>query len=479
MLVEQQKKERIIKYLQENVSQAEFFARLYLYDEYGNKRPERDLFSKLNEYFHDFMTTHSELRWIMLTGLRGSGKTTLLAQLYEAHRKSDAYVLYLSIDQITQILDVNLYEVISVYEDLIGKSIEQLDKPLLLFIDEIQYEKKWGIYLKSIYDRSRKVFVIATGSSALNLNTNADVARRAVFEKLYPLSFLEYAKIRHGKSEKKEITSDIKEILFESSSAEDVYAGLSGIQNDVMSYWIDIEKTEIDRYIRYGSLPFMINLKNEAIVYDQIRKNMDRIINTDVALLGRFSQDVISRIPAILYAIADSDAISFTKLAEKAEISRPKIIDVLDTMERTETLLRIYPYGSHYSQINKPSKYLFSSPAFRSMYFNFIGSAKLREQYMGKLLEDTIGMYLVRYLTQKINTSINYDCAEGGADFIVSFGNEKIVIEAGIGSKGFRQALKSAKKVSPKYSMVVANERLALSEDKSAVRVPLEYFLLM
>jgi len=40
----------------------------------------------------------------------------------------------------------------------------------------------------------RKVFIVSTGSSALMLNVNADVARRAVSEKLYPMSFTEFMK---------------------------------------------------------------------------------------------------------------------------------------------------------------------------------------------------------------------------------------------------------------------------------------------
>lgn len=479
MTMEQEKKERIIKFLQDQISQAEFRVQAFIFNEVGrNELPRRDVFAKLNEYINDFIKTHSENRWIMLTGLRGAGKTTLLAQLYYENRQHNAFRLYLSVDQIVQILEVNLYEVLTVYEDLIGKAYERLDKPLLLFLDEVQYEEKWGIFLKSLYDRSKKVFIIATGSAALNLNTNTDILRRATFEQLPPLSFREYSRIKNNKNEIEELSTVLRETIFESSTADKLYKNLLKVENKVRNYWIDIERMEIDRYIKYGSLPFMIAMKNEALIYDQIKKSVDRIINMDVARSGRFSSEIVAKIPAILYAIADSDVISFTKLAEKLDISRPKIIEILDTIEKTEMLIRIYPHGSHFSQANKPSKYLFSSPAFRAMYFNFIGSIKPREEFMGKLLEDLVGMYLMKYLSGRINTSINYDYAEGGADFIVSFGREKIIMEVGRGNKGFGQIKKTAKKIKAKYGLVIANDSLFFSKESNAVRIPLEMFLL-
>lgn len=72
---------------------------------------------------------------------------------------------------------------------------------MVLFLDEVQYDKTWGLALKSLYDRTDKVFIFSTGSAALMLNTNADIARRTVFEKMQPLSFTEYLKIAHGKEE--------------------------------------------------------------------------------------------------------------------------------------------------------------------------------------------------------------------------------------------------------------------------------------
>ena len=127
------------------------------------------------------------------------------------------------------------------------------------------------------------------------------------------------------------------------------------------------------------------------------------------------------------------DALNFTTLAEKFGISRPKVTEIFSALEQAEVLHRIYPIGSHFKQVTqKPSKYLFSSPAFRSMYYKTIGNTITEQNARGKLLEDLVGMYLYRLFNKKPGFSLNYDAEKGGADFVVGVGNKRIAIEVGI-----------------------------------------------
>lgn len=475
-------KEKIINYLREQIAQVDNRANAYIFDENNKLRPQRNIFLKLSKYIKDFSETKYSARWIILTGLRGAGKTTVLSQLYSSYKNLDGYKLYLSLDQITQILGSSLNEVLETYEQLLGFSFEQIDKPLYLFLDEIQYDDRWGAVLKSLYDRSNKIFVLATGSAALLLNTNSDIARRAIFEKLFPLSFTEYLKIKNNKYEIKGLGKNIRSALFDSVSATSAYSTLLSLEPEIKKYWLGVEKQEIEKYVKYGSLPFMVALKNEALIYDQTNKTLDRIINGDVVKCGRFNSEIISKIPSLLYAVADMDELSFNKLANIFEISRPKIMEVFEVLENTETILRIYPHGSHLNQIKKikkASKYLFTSSAFRAMYYNMVGNIITNENYRGKLLEDVTGMYLNRILYKKINKSITYDNAQGGADFIVGWERERIIIEVGSGDKGVRQIKSTMSKVDAKYGFTISNNDLNLIEKENIVQVPFEYFLLI
>jgi len=482
MKIEQ--KQKIFDFLQDQIVNADFRMKAYVFDEDGKRRLVRNAFANQRTHVKNFLENKSSVRWITMYGLRGAGKTTLLAQLYEETKVENKKKLFLSVDQAVGIFGVSLKEILDVYEELLGVSFEQLTEPVFLFLDEVQYDEKWALLLKTIYDRTNKVFIFATGSSALSLQASTDVARRAIFEKLYPMSFTEYIKVKDQKSEIDGLAKSLEDAIFNAKDAKDAYVQLKKLETTVQQYWIDTDSQEVDRYMRYGTLPFMVALKNEALVYDQIKKTLERVVSIDIPHITQFASETISKIPMILYTLAETDQLSLSSLSDKGDldISRPVLTSVLETLEKTETIWRIYPHGSHVTQTTRqPSKYLFTSPAFRSMYFNFIGNTRTRENYKGKLLEDTVGLYLNRLFNGKPDTSVTYDSAAGGADFIVRQGKEMVVLEVGYGEKSFKQVTTTMAKdsVHARYGMVVSERPLECDETKNTISIPLTYFLLM
>jgi len=475
-------KEKIKEYINEQIVQSDFRMRAYVFDAQNKKRPNRNIFLRIQSHLDQFLAGNKAYRWVSLTGLRGAGKTTIMYQLYYANKNIDGYFLILSVDEITQTLGSSINEVINIFEEITGRSITNLDKPLFLFLDEVQYDEKWGVTLKTIYDRGHNVFIFSTGSAAVLLNSNSDIARRAIYEKIYPLSFSEFIKIKRGKYETKGLAQELREIIFGSQNARDVYDKLKKQEQKINEYYFGVSRLDFENYLYYGSLPFMIALENEALVYDQINKSLERVVNKDIPQLRGLSSDIIKQIPAILYAVADMEMLNFTTLAEKFGISRPKIAEIFSVLEQTEILHRIYPQGSHFKQVTqKPSKYLFSSPAFRAMYYKTIGNTITDQNARGKLLEDLAGMYLYRLCDKKPNFSLTYDSAKGGADFIVSAGEKKIVIEVGVNKKEYRQVAQTAEKVKASYGIIISEQAkdLEYNQEINALKIPLNYFLLM
>jgi predicted AAA+ superfamily ATPase len=482
MKIEQ--KQKIFDFLQDQIVNADFRMKAYVFDENGKRRLVRNSFANLVMHVKNFLENKSGVRWITMYGLRGAGKTTLLAQLYEQTHVENKRKLFLSVDQAVGIFGVSLKEILDVYEELLGASFERLEEPVFLFLDEVQYDEKWALLLKTIYDRSNKVFIFATGSSALSLQASADVARRSVFEKLYPMSFTEYIKVKDQKTETIGLSKSLEDAIFNAKDAKDSFLQLKNLETAVKQYWIDTDPKDVDKYMSYGTLPFMVALKNEALVYDQIKKTLERVISVDIPRITQFSAETVSKIPMVLYALAETEQLSLNSLSDKGDldISRPVLTSVLETLERTETIWRIYPHGSHMSQATRqPSKYLFTSPAFRSMYFNFIGNTRTRDNYKGKLLEDTVGLYLNRLFNGKPDTSVTYDSVSGGADFIVRQGKETLVLEVGYGEKSFKQVLMTMAKenVHARYGIVVSERPLEVNEEKNTISIPLNYFLLI
>ncbi len=486
--MDEERKSRIIAYLRNQLTLSEERLKALTFDERGQKLPQRDIYQTIKNYMSDFLAGKSEPRWLAVAGLRGVGKTTLLAQLFTNLEWDSRYKLYLSLDQTTD-LGFSLPEILGVYEELLGATFETLKVPVFLFLDEVQYQEKWATTLKVIYDRTEKakneVFIFATGSSALSLQTNADAARRMVFEKIYPLGFAEYTHAKIQKELPTSVSESIKKALFFSETAREAYEGLQKETTAVTRFWVGIDRFEIDRYIKFGTLPFSLSSENESTIYQQIRQTMDAVIEKDVSKLNAFDKQTLSKLSQLLYAVAGADIVSNLKLADTLHLDQKTINQALEALEKAEVILRILPYGAHYSQVKKPSKYLFTSSAYRAMYYNLVGSVEQYENYKGKLLEDVMGMYLTRLFGSKLGlTSLTYDSAEFGADFILETRPQggKIVIEAGMGNKkkkGFDQVANTLSKVQGKYGLVVSQMSLAIDEEANCVSVPLEYFLLL
>ena len=476
------KKQKIFEFIQHQIVNAEFRTSGYVFSalDQQKKHPQRSCFLVLDQYLNRYIRKKSiNDRLILLYGLRGTGKTTLLSQIYHSISIAPNRKLFLSVDEIVGVLGADLKDVLSVYEEILGNSFEALPHPVFLFLDEVHFDSKWSLVLKTIYDRSQNVFIFATGSSALSLQTSPDLERRAKSIKLYPMNFTEYMKVRYDKFEEKGLSKEIREVLFFSGSASEVYDGLKCVESLTKRYWSTIQKKEVDIYMNYGTLPFTLTSQSESLVYDQIKKILDRVVHIDISHIKEFSPEIILKIPSILYALASSDQTSLTNLSNTTNISRPTLASVLETLEMTETIWRLQSYGSHHHQIRKPSKYLFTSPAFRSMYFNMIESIASHGKYKGMLFEDVVGLTLRRFFSEKPDTSITYDVSSGGADFIIRCGKNTLVVEAGYGVKTIKQVVQTMKRVPASYGIVVSQNQLTCYTDENIVHVPFSYFLLI
>lgn len=474
--------EKIAAYLKNQLAQADKRLKAYTVDRQGREYFRRSAALVLRKYLRDYTQYGKEPRWIAVPGLRGVGKTTLLAQLYTELRCGPNCKLYLSLDEARSVLGVSLSDILTVYEEMLGTVFENLQESVYIFLDEVQYEENWGLVLKSLYDRTNKIFIFCTGSSALSLQTNPDISRRVVFEKLYPMSFTEYILIKERKTPITGLGTLIREALLNSETAEKLYLSLQKLQGSVHSYWGSIDRLEIDKYLKYGTLPFTLQYNQEPLIYEQIERTLTNIITKDIPQLGKFDQTTISRMTQILYTIASSDITSLQSLTKNLGMSITTLAEILDVFEKSEVLLRVYPDGSLFGQVKKPSKYLFLAPAYRSMFFNLIGSIVTYDNYKGKLLEDVVGLYLSRILGLRFGSALTYDITPNGADFIVTLNtvkNKRIPIEVGFGNKTFAQVKQTMTKINGSYGLSVSASSLALNEEKDVVSIPLSFFLLI
>lgn len=473
------------EYLQTQLSRAPLLLRSLVQDEQGKPYIQRRIILRIRKQIEQFKADHREARLLIIPGLRGVGKTTLLAQLYFELIAEKKDVLYLSVDEIVNLLGSDLYTTLKEYEEMLGIRFEGLDKDVFLLIDEVHFDKKWQAVLKSVFDKSRRVFVICTGSSALSLQSTPDLARRSQIEKMYPMNFTESLLMKTNidpkQSEKYPVSglgSEIATALFESIDGQTCYEKLLALKGRVNEYWRMIDPLEVDAFIKRGTLPFSLRLKDEVAIYQRTMNLLDKVISADITETTRLTPETISKIRSVLLMLASNDETVATNMARSLEIKPSTLFIILEALERAEIILRVFPYGSTESKVRKPSKYCFGSPLLRLALLNVVDGAAAYEKNKGKLLEDLVAATLYRRYGGMLIAPLQYDSQKGGADFVLSLRN-RLIIEVGWGEKGNRQVFQSMQKVKALYGITISENDLTIDESKQMIRVPLQYFLLI
>ncbi len=474
-------KKDAIEYVQNQLNRSEDRLRPYVYATPSFTFPERHMVVRIKKYVTDFLSGERDFRWVVVPGLRGVGKTTAMAQVFLSTKRSSrtaSSFLYMSVDDlVTRGLTLN--DALDAYESLLGKPFERLDTPALLFIDEVQQDKNWAAVLKSLHDRGRNVFLFCTGSSAVSLQSNPDVARRAKFEKLYPLSFGEYQMIKNNIFPQNGLKEKIKYALYGASSAQVAFDRLKPLEINVDSQWSRFDRADVDEYLLNGTLPFTL----KAIApnaYDNINILLDRIIDKDIKELGQFDAPTLSAIKRLLFIMADSDIVSVNKVKDIIQLSYNTVMAVLDVLERAELIIKVPAQGSKTNQARKASKYLFMSPAIRSALLSVSGVEGTYLTRKGKYLEDIAGLHFYREFVAPRIGSLTHDASQGSADFILQIADKKqIAFEVGLGAKNFAQVKKTMQNFKMDFGVVVCPTELILSKEDNVLKLPLDYFLLM
>lgn len=382
-------------------------------------------------------------------------------------------------DEAVVTLGSSITEVLSVYEKILGKSYEAVDEPVLLLIDEVQQDEKWAQTLKSMYDKSRNVFIICSGSSAVSLQSNPDIVRRASFEKLYPLSFGEYLMLKKNIFPSSGLKNKIKEAVYNSGNAKEVFLKLKMLEQEVLHFWTKVDPLDVDDFLTTGTLPFTLTKKDKADIYRKIDFLLDRIITQDIQSLGKFDPDTLSSIKKLLFILADGDAVSIAKLTTVLGKTKATISSVLDTLEKAELVIKVPAHGSNVSQVRKPAKYLFMTPAVRMALLNVTGNEATYLTNKGRLLEDIVTLHFYREFVTSKKGLLTYDSAQSSADFILQTNNKVIAIEVGAGEKSSKQLKATMSKVRCDFGITFSSDALTLCEPENAVKIPLQYFLLM
>ncbi|MBL8160113.1 ATP-binding protein [Candidatus Saccharibacteria bacterium] len=477
----------IYGYVQQQIANADAWIEGWTKDVNGKALPSRFMMVKMRQYSADYMTGKNTRRWVIIPGLRGVGKSTLLAQYYKHVQDTygtDVNLLRISLHDVVNVMGGTLKQAIEQYELIIGGSLERLEKPTFLFLDEVQEDENWGKILFSLHERTRKLFIVCSGSSAIYLKKDANMVRRAHFEPLYPLNYCEYQMLRFNVMPEVGLKNSLKEAVFLSRDASQAHRRLIRLLPSIRAYQAKIDVSTFTHFMYTGSLPFLINETNPAQVYNDIISLIERIINEDLAKGYNFDSTSLNAVKPLLFMLADGDVISRSKLAAALSqygIKDPRLVgQLLDALVRTELLIEVPSRGTVTIAVSKPKKYLFMSPAIRATFHQIAGLAATDETRKGRLLEDLVGLYMYREFTTRRLADFTYNAGEGHADFMLQTkAGARIAIEVGLGRKTSKQVANTMRDVKCDYGIVLSATSLRVDKTSNILFLPLSIFYMV
>jgi len=495
-------KEKIENFYRLWNSQLDNFLSGYIYDENKKPNPTRYIFSYYLKLIERFLKNKiDEIEKInLLSGIRGIGKTTVLGQLFYGYKfirfsQRDFYTnltigdyekIYLDVSRLS-LEGISLNDFFKFYEEEENFHFEKLDRKLMIFLDEVHYDKDWGLFLKSIFDRTKahkNILVIATGSSALRIKLNPDLSRRSISEELYPLKFSEFLILKGITYPIRGLSDNLQNLVLTSGNAKELYNSLKFHLRNINNFFAKIPIHIEDEFLYFGGFPFVLKFKNrKSLVYELVSGVIDKLITKDILDLRKFKSETIARIKDLLYLIASSDATDYQKLCTTLKLDYRSVRGVIETLIQSGVLVEVKAYGEKFVKVRQPTKFLFISPSLRVSILNGIIPSEIK----GKILEDYSALIFTKDFSKKkiegVSIEVLYDSSAKGADFILRADKKKeIIVEIGYGRKniGIKQIKNTAKKLDNfAYGIVVSEENELRLIDERIIKIPLKFWLMI
>jgi len=285
-------------------------------------------------------------RFYIVIGQRGVGKTTALIQhmldIFNQNTHTGE-ALYVPVDH-TLVARYSLYE--------IAETFYKEEGVKLIFFDEIHKYSHWSRDLKSIYDVFTDLYILASGSSAMEIyKSSHDLSRRAIVYRMNGMSFREFL----------EMTLNLS---LESYTLEGITASHEKIAHQI----IDKIKTKGKRilplfkdYLKIGHYPYFIEHRDQVeefylkLMQDVRKTVVEDSLNVHPNLNGT-SVNKILRLLSLL-----TESVPYTPdlndLKRKLEIGDIRTLkQYLKFLEEGNVILSVSKKGRGFSELEKPEK---------------------------------------------------------------------------------------------------------------------------
>jgi len=356
-------------------------------------KKKRYLYSKINW----------KLKSIGILGQRGLGKTTMMLQYIKENFSYTNKALYVSLDN-PYMQSVSLFDFAKEFEQHGGE---------VLFVDEVHKYEDWSTHIKNIYD-ALDIKIVFSGSSILQISKqNSDLSRRSIIYILENLSFREYLELL-----------DIYK--FDSYTIENIIENHITIANEITKHIKPL--MHFKEYLKYGTYPFI--LEDKDVYHQKIIQMINLILETDLPHINHIDISQIAKLKKLLYLLATNVPFipNITDIAKATNISRPKVYDYLEYLERAKVINSIKSKEKGYNIMAKPEKLFMQNTNISYAIVSYIDIGSSREAFFVNQIKNAFDTQ-----TRLIDDRI-FSAKKG--DFLV---DSKYTFEVGGKNKDFSQ----------------------------------------
>ena len=325
---------------------------------------------------------HQEIRkhlkrkeYTIITGSRQSGKTSLIQALYKELQNEGETVSYITFEDQDILSAVNNHpEEIFLFSARPGKYLNgKKERPVFLFIDEIQYAADPSNFLKYLYDvYSENLKIIATGSSAFYIDNkfkDSLAGRKRIFE-LKTLSFEEW-------------------LIFKGSVDLLSELGLIRKQEDYISPVSREIMNSFNEYIIFGGYPEVVLEKDNEEKILLLKELKNAFLKKDIDESGINYPDKFYALMAIL-AGQTGNLVNRNELANTIGVDNKTIDKYLYILRNCFHIELIRPFFSNQrKELTKMPKVYFKDSGMRNIALNRFFDFKDRED-QGQLIENYV-----------------------------------------------------------------------------------------
>lgn len=290
----------------------------------------RAAFGELQEW----ITKPPAARAVMLSGARQVGKTTLLMQAIDGLLKAGVpagNILYATFDHpIVKLAGIDA--IVEAWREREPKREGQE----YLFLDEAQFIRDWGTWVKHQVDFSKQRRIVFTGSAMplLQLDQESGVGRWHTI-RLTTLSFYEYLQLKKINLPELPSIKSLREIM---EWPQNKLTRTSEQASPYIAHFHD--------YLVRGGFPQTVKVDTITQAQKLLREDIiDKAIKRDMTVFFGVRR-VLELEQTFLYLCRhDGGLLDVSALSSNLQVSRTTAMNFIDLLEATHLIYRLQPYG--------------------------------------------------------------------------------------------------------------------------------------